>query len=276
MSNYKEAIGSSADKLTYPSYLTLPSYMYRSLTITIKSSLWKTSDAKATVDYVKKIAKEVAAVKDKTSAVELSEVFENAKESREVKDKIHNDTSKTVKTIVLPLPNELTDTQSHSWSQEDGIAKSLADKLAPGLMGVVDAVVSKGSNALGARKPMLSPGFFQNYSGSSTRSFSLSFDLIPENRNDAGEIYMILQTLRKFSLPTEHLGVAMLAPHYFSLDFSNGYIDTLINAKELVLTDVSTNYSGDGTMQQTMDGMPKHIKLDLTFSDRRPLTSADY
>ena len=49
----------------------------------------------------------------------------------------------------------------------------------------------------------------------------------------------------------------------------------MMNIKGVVISSISVNYSGDGNMQQTADGIPKHIKLDLTFIERR-MSMANY
>jgi hypothetical protein len=44
----------------------------------------------------------------------------------------------------------------------------------------------------------------------------------------------------------------------------------------VVLQNIVINYSADGALQMTPDGIPKYIQLGLTFAERKMRTQNDY
>ena len=112
--------------------------------------------------------------------------------------------------IVLPLPGEISDSQSHSWNEEEGVVSKSADKIfktlsdkyskdgslfgkaMSELTGNIEYANSYTWHKLGLRKELTDPGMFQSYKGSNPRSFSLSFTLIPNNANEAELIRQII------------------------------------------------------------------------------------
>lgn len=112
--------------------------------------------------------------------------------------------------IVLPLPGEISDSQSHSWNEEEGIVTkgvdaalksateflSKSDFREDNAIGKLLENVSYTSSYLhhkeGKRKQLTDPGMFQSYKGSNPRSFSLSFTLIPNNADEAELIRKII------------------------------------------------------------------------------------
>ena len=101
---------------------------------------------------------------------------------------------------------------------------------------------------------------FQNYGGSAPRSFNFSFDLIPNNSEEAYSIMNIILNLKKFSLPRSIVGgVSLLAPFIFEIEIGNENMRKLINMNDVVLTEIGVNYGADGNMQMFSNGIPKFI-----------------
>lgn len=215
--------------------------------------------------------------------------------------------SSTVMTIVLPLPNELTDTQQHDWNTTKGImgtalggienqsVRNIGSVVTEGAFGLASKipVVGAGANAFGnmevqnalgamadasgMRKPLADPGYFQNYTGSQPRTFNMTFDLVPANPDEALTIMEIIMRLKQYSSPkVTAKGVSMLAPNYFDIDISNRWISGLASIQGVVLQNIVVNYGADGSMQQYPDGTPKYIQLGLTFVERKMRTAADF
>lgn len=194
--------------------------------------------------------------------------------------------------IVLPLPGEISDSQSHSWNEEEGIVskgveaalKSATDFLSKSdlkgdnMMGKFLENVSYTSAYLhhksGVRKELTDPGMFQSYKGSNPRSFSLSFTLIPNNADEAELIRKIIIAFKKYSSPSICINnVSLNAPYYWMVTFENPAINSMFRMDCVVITNVSVDY-GDGDMQLFVDGFPKMIKLNLSLQEAR-LTYAD-
>ena len=194
--------------------------------------------------------------------------------------------------IVLPLPGEISDSQSHSWNEEEGVVskatdkifKTLSDKYAKKdtlfgkamseLTGNIEYANSYAWHKLGLRKELTDPGMFQSYKGSNPRSFSLSFTLIPNNADEAELIRQIIIAFKKYSSPSISINnVSMSAPYYWHVTFENPAINSMFRMDCVVITNVGVDY-GDGDMQLFVDGFPKMIKLNLSLQEAR-LTYAD-
>lgn len=265
----------------YPSYITDPIHKMRSLRIIVKEN----------VDFdgmSEKFQKEL-----EKKSKEVQEIMANSanvwKSGKKVSDIRTTNIDKNTKRITqatpiyacaLPLPNELMDGQSHRWEMETGLVGQLAG-------GVVDKVSIKGvgvnkllgeaSMSFGFRKPMVDPGMFQNYGGSAPRNFDFSFDMIPNNDEEATAIMNIILNLKKFSLPRSIIGgVSLLAPFIFEIEIGNDNMRKLINMNDVVMTDIRVNYGADGNMQMFSNGMPKYITLNLSFAERSLVTAEFY
>jgi len=215
-----------------------------------------------------------------------------------------------IDSIVLPMPNNFQDQQSHSWSTESGIlgtmGKSFTSMNTGGVVGSVlsgsanaiknlipgakklsnfgtptfdlsvDKVVGAASSTFGLRKPIIDPGYFQNYTGSEPRQFSTEFNLIPSSAKEAESILSIIMKLKQYSSPYRKAGVSLLAPYYFGLEFSNKLIGALIKVDRLVIKDMTLEYGADGAMQMTGDGVPKYITLNLAWQEVNLTTANEY
>lgn len=265
----------------YPNYIIDPIHKMRSMKIIVKEN--------ATFDGNKEEFKKAL----DTKSSEISEIVNNNANlwasGKKVSDIDTVDIDKKTKRITnaspiyacaLPLPNELKDMQSHRWEMEAGIVGQLAggmvDKM--NVKGVgASKLLAEASMSFGFRKPMVDPGMFQNYGGSAPRSFTFSFDLIPNNHEEARSIMNIILNLKKFSLPRSIVGgVSLLAPFLFEIEIGNENMRKLINMNDVVMTEIGVNYGADGNMQFFSNGMPKFIQLDLAFAERSVITADFY
>lgn len=201
-------------------------------------------------------------------------------------------------TIVLPLPNSMGDSQEHGWNEETSmVSQALEDAISttPGnlaakagvpmqIKNIIDAIapratissmVAEGSHNMGIRKPLIDPGYFQNYTGSRPRRFTMSFDLIPDNAKEAEIIRQIVIMFKKCSSPSIGInGVSLRAPYYWNVQIGNPWISKMMNMDCMVITNISVDYGASGTIQQFADGFPKHIQMQIQMSEAR-LTYAD-
>lgn len=265
----------------YPDFIIQPIYKMRSLKIIVKENA-KLDGAGAQIqDAIKRKVNEATefiansgnlwASGKKVSDIKTTNVDKNTK-------RIMN--AIPIYACALPLPNELLDSQSHRWELETGIVGTLAGGLvdAASVKGVgINKILGEASASFGLRKPLVDPGMFQNYNGSTPRNFDFGFDLIPNNTFEAENIMNIILNLKKFSLPRSMIGgVSLMAPFLFEIEIGNDNMKKLINMNDVVLTEIRINYGADGNMQMFSNGMPKFIQLNLSFSERSLVTSEFY
>ena len=265
----------------YPSYITDPIHKMRSLRIIVKENVTFDGNTDKFQAELEKKSKQIQEIISNSANV--------WKSGKKVSDIRTTNIDKNTKRITqatpiyacaLPLPNELMDGQSHRWEMETGLIGQLAgaavDKAS--IKGVgVNKLLGEASMSFGFRKPMVDPGMFQNYGGSAPRNFDFSFDMIPNNDEEAIAIMNIILNLKKFSLPRSIIGgVSLLAPFIFEIEIGNDNMRKLINMNDVVMTDIRVNYGADGNMQMFSNGMPKYITLNLSFAERSLVTAEFY
>lgn len=193
--------------------------------------------------------------------------------------------TKTCFAIGLPLPNDINESQSHDWSAvtgavSDAITKGV-NKIAAGMTGdnedIAMKAIGEGASKLGFRKPLVDPGYFQDYTGSQPREFTFAWDLIPNNADEAAQINKILWNMKKYTLPKSTInGLSLAAPYTFEITIGNDEISKLMGLNQVVCKNLSIQYSADGSLQMVGDGQPKWIKLSATFAERISQTSNLY
>ena len=184
----------------------------------------------------------------------------------------------TVWGVALPLPNELSDQQTHSWSATTSVMGDLAGSAVDGLaskLGGVKALAELASTT-GFRKPLIDPGYFQDYTGTEPREFTFSWDLVPRSPSEARSIVNIIYNLKKFTLPASIGGLVLRSPYLFDLEIGNPVINRMMNMNNVVCKSMEVDYSADGSLQFLPDGTPKHMKLTMQFAERSLVTSDFY
>lgn len=287
-----------AEKYMYPHDIKDNKYAFRKVTIKVKEQ----SSDQSSKDAYEKSKKDLEEQQTKvlTAASSVADVQQNLKANSK------SSAYDTSAIIVLPLPNTFTDSQSHGWSNETGIigtigknlmsmaspsgiakkvagatsgaASTVASGAADAMSGItLDKVLGASASALGQRKPLIDPGYFQNYSGSDPREFTMTWDLVPSSGAEANDIVMIIMKLKEYSAPSKMVnGVSLWAPHFFSIEFGNPFISAMAKIDRVVIKNISVDYGADGFMQQHFDGMPKHMTLSLTFAECDMSTADDY
>lgn len=189
--------------------------------------------------------------------------------------------------ITLPLPGKLQDSQSHTW-KEESITALTAKVVSGSLTSVVDSIAKKSkiklpdistlsdihsaanslaSQTMGIRKRIINPGLFQTYEGSGLRSFSFSFDFIPETKNEAKNIIDIISAFKTYSSPsTDNAKTTLLSPYMWQIAITNGVVNKLLSLNTCVCTSVSVDYGTD-KFDIMEDGLPKTMSLSLNFSE---------
>ena len=130
----------------------------------------------------------------------------------------------------------------------------------------------------GARKAVIDPGYFQNYNGSTPRSFTMAYTLVPQSQKEAQTIKDIILWFKQYSSPTFVSNSPLMgAPFVFNISFAgNQYISDMFKMDKCVLTGISVDYASDGSFMLYKDGFPKQIGLTLNFAEAELKYAQDY
>lgn len=265
----------------YPRDILLPRNLNRHVRILVKEQESLAGGADELKKQVEKTANDV-------KEIILNEKTQTPTEINQRVSKLVN--AKTIYGIALPLPNELADSQSHQWDSTTGFvsdiaqtAKGVAGRIAENATGgrIGGDMISKGvanaASKAGFRQPLIDPGYFQDYKGTEPREFTFNWDLVPNNIDEAYNIFSIIYNLKKYTLPKSTInGVSMLSPYLFEIQIGNEIINALMNMNNVVCKSMTVNYSVDNSLQMFADGMPKYISLNMTFAERALVTSDFY
>ena len=183
-------------------------------------------------------------------------------------------------TIVLPLPNNLQEALSHQYDEQGGWADDL-DTIAGGIgKNIMENLAKAGAiwaKKTGSRSFTYDRNRIAMYTSTAFRSITLSWTLIPNNKEDTEIIQDIIMDFKKFSSPQSVAKKLLLrSPHYFRIKFPNTIIDKAMQFYEVVCTDISVQYNPGGSMEMTYDNAPKAIELSVSFKDREPKLFEDW
>ena len=292
--------------LVFPSFLSTPAYENKKVTFkALKPNEWDTSESsvlfksvKDTIDFVtpgwgKKTMDTFNEMKDDTIGIP---------------DGFNLDSS-----VTLPYPISLSDNQNHNWENTEGIMSQLTNnilnasgeslsngggkddddgkgdkkgKKGKGVkMAIFKKVLGDGkkmysaiANKLGVRKAVIDPGYFQNYNGSTPRSFTMAYTLVPQSQKEAQTIKDIILWFKQYSSPTFVPNSPLMgAPFIFNISFAgNQYISDMFKMDKCVLTGISVDYASDGAFMLYKDGFPKQIGLALNFAEAELKYAQDY
>lgn len=183
--------------------------------------------------------------------------------------------------VTLPYPVSLSDNQNHNWENAEELLAQVAD----GAVSKVGKHISSpgklyGSitDKLGVRKAVVDPGYFQNYTGSTPRTFTMAYTLIPQSQKEAQTIKDIILWFKQYSSPTFVENTPLMgAPYIFNISFAgNQYISDMFKMDKCVLTGISVDYASDGSFMLFKDGFPKQIGLALNFAEVELKYAQDY
>lgn len=194
--------------------------------------------------------------------------------------------------VTLPYPISLSDNQNHNWENTEGLisqlsnnilgasSASLSDKggFVKKILGDTNKMYSALMNKLGVRKAVVDPGYFQNYNGSTPRSFTMAYTLVPQSQKEAQTIKDIILWFKQYSSPTFVPNSPLMgAPFIFNISFAgNQYISDMFKMDKCVLTGISVDYASDGSFMLYKDGFPKQIGLALNFAEVELKYAQDY
>lgn len=253
----------------YPKNILEEEHKNRSIMIFVKSNSFTNN-----ISEMKRVLDDIGKSETDTNSQTNtpSDIFE-ASATRSGKNKKINFV-KTEYGVALPLPNQLNENQNHEWSTSEGFIGKLLGAWTD--IGGASSKLGELSQDGGFRKPLVNPGYFQDYRGTRPREFNFTWDFVPNNEQEARQIISIVYNLKKYTLPTSTVtGVGLLSPYMFDIVIGNKYINSLMNMNNVICTVMGLNYSADNSLQFFADGIPKYMTLNMTFAERSTVT-ADY
>jgi len=117
------------------------------------------------------------------------------------------------------------------------------------------------------------------FNGVNIRTFKFSFKLTPRNEDEGDQVFFIIESLKQnMSAQINAEGLFLETPNVFELTYKQGgdRHPFLNSFKQCALTDMSVNYTGEGTYAVYSDATPVSMVLDLTFKELEPIYDLDY
>ena len=117
------------------------------------------------------------------------------------------------------------------------------------------------------------------FNGVTLRSFKFSFKFTPRGPKEAQQVGLIINTFKRNMAAKVGQDATFLGtPNVFELTYKRGASSHpfLHSFKQCVLTDMSVNYTGEGTYAVYDDSTPVSMILELGFKELEPIYSEDY
>ena len=117
------------------------------------------------------------------------------------------------------------------------------------------------------------------FNGANIRTFNFSFKLTPRNEDEGDQVFFIIESLKQnMAAQIDADGLFLETPNVFELTYKQGgdKHPFLNSFKQCALTDMSVNYTGEGTYAVYSDATPVSMVLDLTFKELEPIYDLDY
>jgi hypothetical protein len=156
-----------------------------------------------------------------------------------------------------------------------GMAGYLARNFIPGEIAKSVGVVSQRT---------VNPQETLSFSGVDLRNFTFSWDLYPSNADDTNRINMIVNLLKKHSLPTSEAAEAsgttarafLNYPDIVELNLLGVQEDHFMRFKRCMIQNVTVDYGAGGMPEIMKGGVPAAVTLTITFSEIQIQTAQDY
>ncbi len=128
------------------------------------------------------------------------------------------------------------------------------------------------------------------FNGAKIRSFKFSFKMTPRGNKEAQQIKLIINAFKRYMVPkltgknpsSGPDNLFLKSPSIFELTYKSGNIKNpfLNSFKQCFLTDMSVNYTGEGTYNvyagANNDSTPVSMILELGFKELEPIYDQDY
>ena len=167
--------------------------------------------------------------------------------------------------FALPMPNTgVIDSHSNEYTNAPGLIAGLASSF-------VEGKVSKNvtSQLFGFT---MNPDTISTYNGTALRTYTGTWQLVPQSRGESAAISLILWMIKISSAPAKAdiintIGI-LIQPYSFKIIFSNPLIHLGASYDDMVLNSYTINYFAQGYSSTYSDMFPKQIELTMNFTER--------
>ena len=129
---------------------------------------------------------------------------------------------------------------------------------------------------------VLNPNAEMLFQGPVIRDFAFSFVMIARSEKEGKEIRKIIHFLKKGMAPKFRNTTFLASPDIFILEYKNGpkakdHLKTVnrFNPGGLALTTMNVDYAPNGYWSAYTDSQPVVLKMDLNFTELRPIYEGD-
>ena len=162
----------------------------------------------------------------------------------------------------------------------DAVQKRVLTALAAQAASIIPGVNVTGTQLLARENgTILNPNMTLLMNAPSLRSFNFQFKMTPRDDREAKQVKSIIRSFKKNMAPfTETSKTFLKTPNVFELRYKKGNDDHpfLHQFKQCALTDISTNYTGEGVYATYGDGSPISTIMTLQFTELVPIYQSDY
>ena len=160
------------------------------------------------------------------------------------------------------------------------VKQRILSSLAAEAASIVPGVNVTGTQLLARQNgTILNPNMTLLMNAPSLRSFNFQFKMTPRDDREAKQVKSIIRSFKKNMAPfTETSKTFLKTPNVFELRYKKGNDDHpfLHQFKQCALTDISTNYTGEGVYATYGDGSPISTIMTLQFTELVPIYQSDY
>lgn len=201
--------------------------------------------------------------------------------------------------ITLPIPNNLTEDDTHSYEEgswEQSLLKPMteaASALSDNLSNIGQTAAQFGNDVNRrsykqlAQVPILNPFTWKKFKGSQLKTFRFTMFFVPRSAEEAEQIMKIVYTLKKYSYGSQgtSTGNAIIdkmtdflisAPPKFLIKFKNPMLQKLLNPGVCVLESIGTTYNEGNTVGMTADGIPRYIEINVALTEYNVRFQSDF
>ena len=189
--------------------------------------------------------------------------------------------------IVLPAPNTVMDEFNHRYSFSemapiDQLYKTTTGTVAsliPGMKDLIQSVIQKDIEIANRNNYTVNLNVLNTYSGTDLRRFNFEIDFLFSSQDEAETVFKAIQILKKHSCAVqsnELNGSFLSMSSVFKFSFGSPKYNEILNIQNnqtglFFLNEVSVNLGeGQNYINKFSDGVPKYIKLNLSFTSRQP------
>ena len=145
-----------------------------------------------------------------------------------------------------------------------GLTANTVKRLGAGAIGA-GAAFSRGT------RRVTNPQEFMLFNSPGMRSFSFSFDFLPQSQKEADTVPQIIQFFRRSAYPRELNTLEYEFPDTFAISYSQSS-DDIIRMPEVACTSVGLTYNPNSMSFFTRGNQPVETTLELSFTELRPIS----